>query len=223
MAARHPYFQQGMMPGSPALQGYSTGGGWHDPSAMRPEFVQNQTMTMPGVYGQAPPGFWNSPEIGLTFQSEAENAGLYAAVYSWPGEGDVFYRAIWESPVFDVMPQLGPTPNDPNAMQLWVPGSQLVVQLRGISNLSSASGLQVGYIEYTSPMDAARVRPTTLKTDITPAALNVPGNGDEASTTLVFAPGGGTRFWKIALVFDYFRSTRPTSSALRLSAAAVGT
>ena len=219
-----PHQRGGFMPGNQTLQGSLPGGVSLPPWESQSDLGRRTVQTTPSSYDKTIPGYWSEADTSLSFVTEAQaaamgNTTIFSAVYDWPGTEEGGYRALWSSPVFDTMPHLGPSPQAPDAIPLWVPGTSLIVQLRGLTALASTNALQVGYVEYTAPMATGELQPSCLKTDITPAALNVPGNTANASTTLSWTPGSATRYWKVVIVIDYYKATAPTSG-LRLAAAA---
>jgi len=223
MPPRHAAQRGARFPGNPNLQPWVAGGGYPDPDGVRPEFNINRSQTLPGVYDAAPPGFWSTEQKQIRFVTPAEavargNTTLFADVYQQPGSTGIQSRGLWESEVFDTMPHLRGSVDTPDAAPLWVPGTKMVVQVFGFDRITDTTMMQVGYVEWSTPMRRTELKASGLKTDITQSFFNAPGS--DGATSLVFFPPDSARYWQIVLVFDNYKATKPTGAGIQITACA---
>lgn len=129
----------------------------------------------------------------------------------WGTTTGVAARAIWQSPVFDLRPDVGgnyrpvATPV-PGAARLHCQVFNTTATL--IQDLPST--LEVYSVEFAAPTDPGNLRAIQERLDITADFFS-----GTSSSLLEWAPvGAPIRFWRVAMVFDWTDAVAPAPQTL---------
>lgn len=143
------------------------------------------------------PAFWGS-ENPLVFGAPV---GVLANA-AFPAVAGVVSRAVWQSPPFDLRPDLYQTSNYRSEAQKLAYDSRLVLTIRhgtGVFLSAIAATLEVYSIEAAHNMDPRQARFIETPQEITTDFFD----GTE-SVLLEWAPAGPPiRYWRVTLVFDW--------------------
>lgn len=174
------------------------------------------TPTVPRISGEhtVPQGsverdFHISSPIALKFFVPTEPMIAYGQLT------DVFYRAWFISPIFDLKPKLGKKsmPAMPNIMP--ISDAMSTLYCISVANLAAQiAQIDVHMIEWVGVRDSQRLvalGPSSTPQDITPQFWDGAGTWASAFpapynvTTVYFSPPVGPRYWQVALVFDVIK------------------
>lgn len=176
-------------------------------------------MPWPPPQGYDPSGFSKNP-AGVFPAPPPRNLGpgcwfgAQTPLFWVAGAGEVVRTAQWDSPTFDLRPDLrqaglaNPRANT-GALPIWKPmgaGGQLYVQVMNIDgSIDALTNLAVVAIEFAHPSDPNQTAQITTEEDITTAYFTA---GKQAAMIATFPPGTGypIRFWRYRLRFDTFSS-----------------
>lgn len=125
----------------------------------------------------------------------------------------VIYRALWQSPVFDLRTELGTSQGNANiALPInrgpaYGQGARLNLQLtRGQAGTSYEALYNYQFVDNTALSDSAYMVQTCAPQSVTAAVRNAPiaiDNTGLATTLLSFsAPANPVRFWQVVIVVD---------------------
>ena len=169
--------------------------------------------------GYDPSGYWNNPSQtnpfptppGLPYQawSLPRNTMSWVAPPTDPLDVDFTEAAYWQSPLFDLRPELR---GSDGARQTGIPiwgalGKKLWVQISGLLDIVAAvratDGLDVVSREYAEIYDPTQVARVSADAKIT---LDVAASGTSQPPSVVlpfYPPGSGTpvRYWRLEIAF----------------------
>lgn len=186
--SRCPGYNQGGLPryGTGAAPFQYPGQGAYDPSGV----LRNPGHTVPFPQpSDVPIPYWTT--------------GPWAPVWA-NGAGQVIRTATWETPIFDMRPELrGAAPNAPqNVQPIWrgSGGGQLFMWFNLGTNSALLGYLNVTALEFAHPFDPGNCLQVTTPEDVTAGFT-----ADQPATHLEAIPIGGgypIRYWKYTLTFD---------------------
>ena len=173
----------------PLPDGYNPSGYWSNPS---------QTNPFPSPSG-LPYQAWSLPRTTITWVSPPTD----------PLDADYTEAAYWQSPLFDLRPELrGSDGARQTGVPIWAAsGKKLWVQIYGLLDVVAATratdGLNVVSREYADVYDPTQVTRVTADTKVT---LDVASSGTSQPPSVVlpfYPPGSGTpvRYWRLEVVF----------------------
>jgi len=173
----------------------------------------NPTRAVPGPVALENRGYWSGSPLVLQFTLAPLVAPLSNTELGFT-RNEPFARALWQSPIFDLRPDLGASSGADHALAKPInrsaafgAGAQLTAMITNtagaLSQLSTLQqqALEVYTVEYGHPAlpNAADLQPLNSAQNVT-THLWAAGAG---SAMLPFSPPGNPmRYWSVALVFD---------------------
>lgn len=181
------------------------------PGAYNPDgYAHNPGSSVPGpTPSTMNTSWWRGDRMPLQW-----NAGVGAV----SAVSQIFWRAAWSSPLFDLRPELrGSGGAPPSAVPIWRSGygagGRLWLQLEGLDNASGTNSatrsLRVAYLEFAHIYDSQRVVATSAVADISRDVVT----GAQAGSVVLkfFPPGDGypIRFWRVRVIFEKTENIDP--------------
>lgn len=182
---------------------------------------QNPTYSVPGPYATENRGYWTGPDVPVAWILQP---GTRLDPITGVGQ-ERFYRATWESPVFDLRPDLKASAGTENQSAYPIfrggafgAGGSLQILVRRddgtIPNISNVTVFAQEFAAVTNPQDIVSVSPTPFTTagvDITSEFYQ----GMQAALLNFIPPSNPVRYWKTALTFQWVASGFTTLPVLR--------
>lgn len=180
-----------------------------------------------GIPGPQPFATWQSggqfPLIFVPNDGTEPEAWTTVAPYGTSSPtGTVYHRAIWQSPIFDLYPQLGESTSEFPAAQPISTNGTLFLQIQGPAVTSQP--LEVYFFELAHITNPTRLGPVTARTyatqdlfDVATAATGGAPSTIGADTTTLPSyamlrwrpPAYAPRYWCVAVVFDVVDNVSP--------------
>jgi hypothetical protein len=186
----------------------------NDQGPYNPQIINaNPTQSVPGPASVQNLGYWSDTRKRLMFTNRV--GGTFPAPYSngeyqWGNPNVPAARALWQTPVFDLRPDLKASAGvDPSIafpiMRPYGSGSLLSAFVENDGGvLGSLSNLIVPFLEFYAvgfghPVDPQQVAPLSLRRNITSAVWS----GASGAAILSFVPPSNPiRYWAVAIVVD---------------------
>ena len=169
----------------------------------------NPTASVPGPYATENRGYWTGPDVPVAWILQPGT--VLDPVFGLIEER--FYRATWESPVFDLRPDLKASAGTENqaAYPIFRGGAfgaggtlQILVRSDGfpINQIPNVTVWAQEFAAVTNPQDIVSVSPTptlTAGVDITSEFYQ----GEQAALLNFIPPSNPVRYWKTKLHFQW--------------------
>jgi hypothetical protein len=180
--------------------------GPYDPTT----WAHNPQGTVPNVAGAWPQSNWTSPKSRLSFKTSAPFNTPSPDIQVLTG-APVFARACWQTPIFDLCPQLlaSSTVAPIGIPILRGPSARLYLDLE-INGVIGANFHNVYSCESSSPYDATQVRAVSPAQAMSQVLADLPDGDPPYRVRLSFAPPDvGVRFWQVCIIVDRANELAP--------------
>lgn len=165
-----------------------------------------------------PSGQWRNPAAVIPFPTPSDMGVAYweqeDTKVTWvAGTTPAFFSAKWNSPIFDLRPELrhangrNAAPSQVASQPIWRGGygggGTLFVFINGITVGNGTQGVRLWSQHWAHFADSFKIKRITGEQDET-SVIALPGSNQEAAILTYRAPGDGypIRFWRVTLQFD---------------------